>query len=269
MFAATLVIVAFACAYAFWGVNGVGGCTVVLALLFWYGLALCAPVLDLLSPPDVIFYAHRRYHDFDNGTIALTFDDVPSKHFGEILTLLAEYNQKATFFVISSYVTDVKESQNIDPGARSSLLAQLTGAVQQGHELANHGSTNSMHALQSRSVFNKQLEDCETLLDDIYAAAEIARPTVRLFRPGCGILTPNMLECVRAKGMRVALGSVHGCDPFLPCPLLQMAFARYHIVPGTIAIFHDLRWTPALLRRLLPWMQKMNITSRPVHTLIL
>ncbi|QHQ62472.1 polysaccharide deacetylase family protein [Anaerocolumna sedimenticola] len=44
--------------------------------------------------------ADSKYKDFDKKTVYITFDDGPSKYTDDILKILADYNVKATFFVI-------------------------------------------------------------------------------------------------------------------------------------------------------------------------
>lgn len=71
--------------------------------------------------------------------IYLTIDDIINDDsFEEILDMLDEFNANATFFVISSNVSE-----------QNKYL--LSRAVKSGHHLANHGQTNCKHFLCSYS----------------------------------------------------------------------------------------------------------------------
>lgn len=61
-------------------------------------------------------------------TIALTFDDGPGGHTGEVLDVLKAHNVKATFFIVGSAAK-----------TRHSVLARITG---EGSLLANHSATH-------------------------------------------------------------------------------------------------------------------------------
>ena len=57
--------------------------------------------------------------------IALTFDDGPNVHMGTMLDVLAQYDAKATFFVIGKKIN-------------SETATYIERAVQEGHEIGNH-----------------------------------------------------------------------------------------------------------------------------------
>ena len=58
--------------------------------------------------------------------IALTFDDGPNVHMGTMLDVLAQYDAKGTFFVIGKKIN-------------SETAVYIQRAVQEGHEIGNHG----------------------------------------------------------------------------------------------------------------------------------
>src|SRR3990167_1551596 len=58
------------------------------------------PVMRLISKwQPTIFW----YKDTDQKILALTIDDAPTKSTNQILDILAKYECKATFFIISNY----------------------------------------------------------------------------------------------------------------------------------------------------------------------
>lgn len=76
--------------------------------------------------------------------VYLTFDDGPSEHTAELLDVLAEYNVKATFFVV----------RNPDP----SLWPMYERIVSEGHTLAMHSYSH---------VYNEIYDSKESFIDDV------------------------------------------------------------------------------------------------------
>lgn len=60
------------------------------------------------------------------GLVALTFDDGPSNNFPTVLSTLASYNTKATFFLIGAKLN------------YTTRIAQARAALEQGHQIENH-----------------------------------------------------------------------------------------------------------------------------------
>ncbi len=96
--------------------------------------------------------------------IALTFDDGPHyKYTGEILDILAEYNIKATFFVI---------------GKLAELHPELViRELSEGHEVAGHTWSHPQLSEISEEALISEINATEELL------LEIAEYRPRLFRP--------------------------------------------------------------------------------------
>ena len=65
-----------------------------------------------------------RYPEPDK-LVALTFDDGPNVHMGTMLDVLAQYDAKATFFVIGKKIT-------------AETTTYIERAAQDGHEIGNH-----------------------------------------------------------------------------------------------------------------------------------
>ena len=194
--------------------------------------------------PKVIF---RKNNVFKK--VCLTFDDVPydTTTYKEIIYVLDSFNVKATFFIISSQITN--ESKKI-----------LINAVKNGHHLGNHGHTNTMHALLSESLLVGELIYCDTMIKDIYNLANVPLPNTLLYRPGCGIFTNRMIDIMESCDTRYAmcLGSVYPNDPIVRSSLINYYYLINHIDSGDIIILHDRKWTVPLLQNLLTWMMKHN-----------
>lgn len=115
--------------------------------------------------------------------IALTFDDGPStKTMVQVLDLLAQYNAKATFFVIGSKIN-------------SSTKPILQRAVDEGHELANH----SMNHLEMATLTE------EEILYEYNACQEAVKEAVGIdmyfFRAPFGSIDDRMYRLIQAPFM--------------------------------------------------------------------
>lgn len=95
--------------------------------------------------PEADAYAHRVY---------LTFDDGPSANTDEILDILAEYNVKATFFVVGKEDAHSQE--------------MLRRIVDEGHTLGMHSYSHKYAELYaSEEAFTEDLEKLRSYLYDV------------------------------------------------------------------------------------------------------
>jgi peptidoglycan/xylan/chitin deacetylase (PgdA/CDA1 family) len=79
-----------------------------------------------------ISYDKRIEHCLKERTIALTFDDGPSEHTGNLLDILAEYNAKATFFIAGNN----NGKGEIDTTKKwFDLIRRM---IAEGHQVASH-----------------------------------------------------------------------------------------------------------------------------------
>lgn len=125
--------------------------------------------------------------------VALTFDDGPDPaSTPKFLSLLAEHDVRATFFMLGMMATKAR-----------SLVAEVAAA---GHEVAVHGWEHRM--LLKRPP--------RATIDDITRAhdllAELTGQPPRWYRPPNGVLTGGALVAVRRLGMTPVLWTAWGCD---------------------------------------------------------
>jgi peptidoglycan/xylan/chitin deacetylase (PgdA/CDA1 family) len=219
-------------------------CLAVLLLLYWLPKFLFIAPLEKMFP-DVLFRNKKQK------AIALTFDDVPGPYgttTEQIANLLDQYDVKATFFVISGYTND----ENIH------VLVDL---VKRGHQLANHGKTNSLHFAKYQDEMETEMDDCDKLIKKVYDTAKKPLPKKMFYRPGSGWFGPTIMDAAKKFNCTVALGSTHVCDPIVPIPLLNFWYFVAHITAGDIVVLHDLPWTAPTLEYLLPWLQERKLES--------
>jgi peptidoglycan/xylan/chitin deacetylase (PgdA/CDA1 family) len=231
---------------------------ILLIVFFVYWLPKCIFVdsMEWLFP-SVIFRDNSR-----SKNVALTFDDAPydseGKSLKAILDVLDLYNVKATFFVISGLITTENRR----------LLVQ---AVRNGHQLANHGNTNSLHYMKYGTDLYNEINDCDWAITEIYRNAGKSKPTTMYYRPGCGAFHQgmiNILETSMSTKYLLALGSDYPNDPVIPFPYLNYLYLTFHIDKGSIVILHDRDWTAETLRKLVPWIIDAGLTPVTLTTLI-
>lgn len=163
--------------------------------------------------PEVVYYVET-----EEPVVALTIDDGPdSATTPKILDVLDQYDARATFFLISSHI----------PGNENIVVR----TVEEGHEIANHLTTDDPSILLSFVDFEQQLLEAHDVLSQF--------ADVHWFRPGSGWYNAGMLSIVHAHGYRCALGSVHPFDPQIPSAWFAARYILGNVQPGSIIVLHD------------------------------
>lgn len=237
--------------------------------LFTMFLAFCVfitfvtPFYIIYKPPNfLIRYFARRWSDVlwhvplpaGKKIVALTIDDAPSGFTEEILSVLAENDAKATFFVIGGQV-----------GGREDVLRDVVAG---GNELGNH----AMHDEPSRSLkpetLAAEMREVEGYINSTYTSIHLSHPR-RYFRPGSGFFSTRMREQLKRMGYRMVLGSVYPHDPQISWPEVNAKHVLSMAKPGSIIVCHDRRsWTAPMLRKVLPELKRRGYTVTTVTGLL-
>jgi peptidoglycan/xylan/chitin deacetylase (PgdA/CDA1 family) len=199
--------------------------------------------------PKLLFGCFSSYCDVpilttvkDKKYVVLTIDDVPRENIKRILNVLKKHEVTATFFVVSEQIND----------ENTELLIQ---AVNEGHHLANHGKTNSCHALHSKIKLEEELSHCRQEIRNIYQLAEKPLPISQYYRPGSGFPSKEIKNYLDETGMRLVLGSVYPHDPQIKIKKLNQWYLNINTKGGDIIILHDLPDTPEILEK---WIKKIK-----------
>lgn len=116
-------------------------------------------------------------------TVALTFDDGPGPWTTDILTLLAEHESRATFFVIGN---QIKGNEQI-------LQAQVNG----GHEIGLHGWDHT-------ALIDLPMFELRGQIHLSRKAVEVAcGVTPRWWRSPWGRTTPDAADVILSSGLRL------------------------------------------------------------------
>ena len=152
--------------------------------------------------------------------VAITFDDGPHPRYtAKILDILAEYDAKATFFVI---------------GKNLELYGDLTRrAAEEGHEIGNHTYTHSSLLPLDRASLEREICEGEGLREDCIGR----RPTV--FRPPGGMSSPLVERVVEENGNKIILWNIDTRDWSGRSDEEIIECVMRDTVPGSIILFHD------------------------------
>lgn len=111
--------------------------------------------------------------------ISITFDDGPNPEFTlEVLKLLKDYSQHASFFLVGEMAKENKE-----------LVKQI---IREGHSIGNHSYSHSKNfGFFSTRKIVEELQKTNTLLETITGKE------IKLFRPPFGVTNPNIKKALR------------------------------------------------------------------------
>jgi len=191
--------------------------SVIVSPIFVVGVVLVFQpdwVVAILAKHSQVLYLV----DTQEPVVALTIDDGPDPTgTPRILDVLGQHDAHATFFLITSRI-----SGNEDVVFR---------AVEEGHELANHLTTDGRSILLSPAEFERQLLESHDVLSKF--------SDVRWFRPGSGWYNAQMLSILHEHGYRCVLGSVYPFDPQIPSAWFASRYILRNVRPGSIIVLHD------------------------------
>ena len=200
--------------------------------------------------------AHTVYRNVDTEEriVAITFDDGPHPRYtAEILDLLAQYDAKATFFVI---------------GKNLELYGDLTRrAAEEGHEIGNHTYTHSSLRPLGRAAIEREITESAGLIERCIGR----RPDV--FRPPGGAFSRLTEDVASKHGEKIILWSVDTRD-WAGRPSAEIVeVVMRDTVPGSIILFHDYAaqnsTTVAALKEILPRLSAAGYRFVTVSELIL
>jgi peptidoglycan-N-acetylglucosamine deacetylase len=180
--------------------------------------------------PDALFYAPTQQK-----LIALTIDDIPTPGDWDdastrlIVAALDTYNRtaihpvQATFFVITDHLNQ-----------GSTILGDILAA---GHEIANHGTTDTTPAILQPAEFERHFWQAHQLITDT------TQQPIRWYRPGRGLYNRSMVEHVKLTPGYESLLALASMIPFdtlqpLSTPNVNTWYLSRFIFPGSIFVMH-------------------------------
>lgn len=153
--------------------------------------------------------------------IALTFDDGPNPEFTpQILSVLADYNAQATFFVIGK---NISGNENI-----------LQAIVSADHSIGNHSYTHS-NFIDLKNA-NSLKTELSMTTDSVF---KVIGKHMKLFRPPFGVITPHLANVVKELNYTVIGWSIRSYDTTNNSVESISKRVQTQIKPGAIILFHD------------------------------
>ncbi|MFA6162713.1 MAG: polysaccharide deacetylase family protein [Methylobacter sp.] len=192
----------------------------------WWLVLPAAVFLALIIYGSVIIQSnfHTQAYCYANTSekeIALSFDDGPNREYTpQVLSILAEYDASATFFVIG---------KNIN--SNESILKQIDT---DGHSIGNHSYTHS---------FFMDFKNLQGFKDELNQASESAFKIIgkrmKLFRPPYGVTTPKLAKASKELNYSIIGWSIRSFDTTADSAQNITRRVQTQIKPGAIILFHD------------------------------
>lgn len=189
--------------------------------------------------------------DTNEKKIALTFDDGPLHEYTpQVLSVLEDYNVKATFFCIGK-----------NAEAHTALLKTIH---QQGHIVGSHSYS---HSFWFDLLSSKKMEA------DLQQAHHLFRTElgieVKWFRPPYGVTNPNLKKAVEKMGY-IAIGwSVRSMDTVAKNEPALLNKLKRSLKPGAIFLFHDTApITANILPHFISYAQQQGYEITPLDKLL-
>ncbi|SDJ45776.1 polysaccharide deacetylase family protein [Salimicrobium halophilum] len=175
--------------------------------------------------------------------VALTFDDGPHPEYTpEILELLDEYNQTATFFLL---------------GSRVDFYPELVGDIAESdHEIGNHTWNHKDLTTLTEEEIRKEITDTGQAIETITGEA----PTY--FRPPYGAENTKVR---RAAGLPSILWTLDTKDWKLSSSEAIATRVQKKIEDGSVILWHDIqKATPEALEKVLIYLEEEEFETVPV-----
>ncbi len=170
----------------------------------------------------------------EKSRIFLTFDDGPTPEVTQyVLDLLAQYQMRASFFVIGDKIQQHKEI--------------LHRVKEGGHLIGNHTYRHLNAWKTPQRVYMADIEKTAELLQSSGLSDG------KIFRPPYGKITPRTVKRLHAAGYRVVMWKHLSLD-YNPKvnPARSLDILKKRIKPGDIIVFHDSEKAFSSLKIILP-----------------
>lgn len=237
----------------------------VSGVLLWSGLRLFYPVSAIF--PIVLgigalavavvgsFRIRCNYHldalheNRSSEEIALTFDDGPTEYTEEVLMLLSQYGQKATFFLIGRQV--------------EKYPALARRILEEGHTIGNHTYSHSPRTgFLGTGEMAREIREADRIL------REVTGRKVKFYRPPYGVTNPSVKKAVQGTGHTVMGWSIRSLDTVIGQENRILNRVLRRLRAGRVILLHDTSSRSVqVLRLLLPELERKGFRSVPLDRL--
>lgn len=183
--------------------------------------------------------------------VSITFDDGPHPDYTpKVLSLLKQYNAKATFFCIGKNIESYPE-----------IFKQI---LAEGHTVGNHtySHSNNMGFFSTQKII-------EELLQTNTIAKQVANLQLRLYRPAFGVTNPNIKKALQKTGLQSIGWNKRSFDTTKLSEEKILQRITKNLKKGDIVLLHDSSAkTIHVLEQLLLFLQTKQMQSVPVDQLL-
>jgi len=220
--------------------------------IHWLGFRNVGMLLTLVPGYSRTYFAAGRHSGQSGPACAITVDDGVGKdftHFEQLLDFLKSESVHATFFVIGNGHTTG------DSGARL-----LRRAVQDGHEIGNHGLADAAMTTMSGEAFDLAVEDWERRIRAILPQWPVRQEDYKWFRAPKGLMNSKMAAVLERRGYQSALGDIYSDDWAINDAAFHANVLANVTSDGSVIILHapdrpDRFQTLDILRMAIPLLQ--------------
>lgn len=166
-------------------------------------------------------------------TIFLTFDDGPVASItDDVLSILADYNAKATFFCVGDNIRKYPD-----------VFQRI---IREHHKIGNHTYHHLNGWKNSNQDYLHDIKVCDQIIEQNYLARNYF-----YFRPPYGKITPKQIKLIRSHQIIMWDVLSRDYDPSVSAEKCLQKSIK-HTRPGSIILFHDSIKTMKKLEFVLP-----------------
>ena len=191
--------------------------------------------------------------DTNEKVVSLTFDVnwVEKDNIDVILSILKKYNIKGTFFIMGRWVDYSEENVN-----------KLKAIKEGGHEIGNHSYKHPSFTKIGADKMKEEIDKTNAIIE------KYTGDKPKLFRFPSGDYNKEAFLKVRNFGYMAIQWDVDSVDWKEASPEMEYNRVMKNVKPGSIILFHNAKYTPQNLDRIIKELKDKGYEFKPVGEMI-
>lgn len=191
--------------------------------------------------------------DTNDKVVSLTFDVnwVEKDNIDVILSILKKYNIKGTFFIMGRWVDYSEENVN-----------KLKAIKEGGHEIGNHSYKHPSFTKIGADKMKEEIDKTNAIIE------KYTGDKPKLFRFPSGDYNKEAFLKVRNFGYMAIQWNVDSVDWKEASPEMEYNRVMKNVKPGSIILFHNAKYTPQNLDRIIKELKDKGYEFKPVGEMI-
>lgn len=191
--------------------------------------------------------------DTNEKVVSLTFDVnwVEKDNIEVILSILKKYNVKGTFFIMGGWVNYSEENVN-----------KLKAIKEGGHEIGNHSYKHPSFTKIGADKMKEEIEKTNEIIQ------KYTGDKPKLFRFPSGDYNKETFLKIRNFGYIAIQWDVDSVDWKEASPEMEYNRVMKNVKPGSIILFHNAKYTPQNLDRIIKDLIDKGYEFKPVGEMI-